>query len=80
MMVLDFFDTLPCFLQGWTYKMKASFLEIYNEDIRDLLASEKGLKYEIKRIDTKTNDVYVTNLKVASFSISESFRRLSEPD
>ena len=59
--------------------MKASFLEIYNEDIRDLLASEKGLKYEIKRIDTKTNDVYVTNLKVASFSISESFREVVRP-
>ena len=44
--------------------MKASFLEIYNEDIRDLLATEKGLKYEIKRMDAKTNEVYVTNLKV----------------
>ena len=59
--------------------MKASFLEIYNEDIRDLLASEKGLKYEIKRIDTKTNDVYVTNLKVHSFSISESFMEIVRP-
>ena len=59
--------------------MNASFLEIYNEDIRDLLASEKGLKYEIKRIDTKTNDVYVTNLKVASFSISESFMEIVRP-
>jgi len=44
--------------------MEASFLEIYNEDIRDLLATEKGLKYEIKRVDNKSNDVYVSNLKV----------------
>ena len=44
--------------------MEASFLEIYNEEIRDLLATEKGLKYEIRKVDTKSNDVYVSNLKV----------------
>jgi len=44
--------------------MEASFLEIYNEEIRDLLATEKGLKYEIKKVDSKTNDIYVPNLKV----------------
>ena len=55
------------FFQGWTYKMEASFLEIYNEDIRDLLATEKGLKYEIKKVDTKSNDIYVSNLKVNIF-------------
>ena len=27
--------------------VKASFLEIYNEEIRDLLAVEKDLKYEV---------------------------------
>ena len=27
--------------------LKASFLEIYNEEIRDLLAVEKDLKYEV---------------------------------
>ena len=30
-----------CFL------LQASFLEIYNEEIRDLLAVEKDLKYEV---------------------------------
>ncbi len=44
--------------------MQASFLEIYNEEIRDLLATDKGLKYEIKKVDAKSNDIYVTNLKV----------------
>lgn len=48
--------------QGWTYKMEASFVEIYNEEIRDLLATERGLKYEIKRVDSKSTDIYVTNL------------------
>lgn len=36
--------------QGWTYKMKVSFLEIYNEKIRDLLRDGKDtdIKHEIK--------------------------------
>jgi len=35
---------------GWKYEMKVSFLEIYNETIRDLLREEKAreLKHEIK--------------------------------
>jgi len=50
--------------KGWKYKMEASFLEIYNEEIRDLLATEKGLKYDIKKVNAKSNDIYVTNLKI----------------
>ena len=46
--------------------IQASFLEIYNEEIRDLLATEKNLKYEIKMTDAKGSDVYVTNLNVSS--------------
>lgn len=37
--------------KGWEYQMEVSFIEIYNEDIRDLLRSgqhEAG-KHEIKR-------------------------------
>ena len=45
--------------------MDASFVEIYNEEIRDLLATEKGLKYEIKRTDSKTDEIYVSNVKVS---------------
>ncbi|XP_018015347.2 kinesin-like protein KIFC1 [Hyalella azteca] len=40
--------------QGWEYKMEVSILEIYNEDLRDLLASPadaKNLSYEIKLTD-----------------------------
>lgn len=48
--------------------MEASFLEIYNENIRDLLGSDDTLKYEIKMVNNgKTNsdsEVTVTNLKV----------------
>ena len=60
-MSIDFYLFLPVRL-GWSYKMEASFVEIYNEEIRDLLATERGLKYEIKRVDSKSTDIYVTNL------------------
>ena len=43
---------------------QASFLENYHEEIRDLLATERNLKYDIKMCDSKGADVYVTNLKV----------------
>ncbi|XP_068213634.1 kinesin-like protein KIFC1 isoform X2 [Palaemon carinicauda] len=52
--------------KGWEYKVEASFLEIYNETIRDLLVSPKeakNLTYEIKFQDNKKHEVYVTNLK-----------------
>ena len=44
--------------------LQASFLEIYNEEIRDLLAVDKDLKYEIKMTDSKSSELSVTNLRV----------------
>ena len=49
---------------GRQFRIHASYLEIYNEEIRDLLATEKNLRYDVKMADTKGTDVYVTNLKV----------------
>lgn len=50
-------------LLGWEYKVEASFLEIYNEHIVDLLdATQKT--HEIRMVDTKGSDLYVTNLQV----------------
>jgi kinesin family member C1 len=42
--------------QGWVYEMEVTFIEIYNESIRDLLrhGSSNDLKHEIKR-DTNGN-------------------------
>lgn len=48
----------------WQYKLQASFLEIYNEEIRDLLAVEQNLKYDIKMTDSKGSDLHVTNLRI----------------
>lgn len=50
--------------KNWEYKLQASFLEIYNEEIRDLLTTDNTLKYDIKMSDSKGTDIHVTNLKV----------------
>ena len=69
--------------KGWEYKLQvrdcfyvyrfvkmnfqASFLEIYNEEIKCLLTNDPGnTKYEIKMIKSDDNDkeLHVTNLKV----------------
>ena len=44
--------------------MSASFLEIYNETLRDLLASSSGssASHEIKMDPERPGQVYVTNL------------------
>ncbi|KAG9454248.1 hypothetical protein H6P81_007152 [Aristolochia fimbriata] len=56
--------------QGWTYKMQASMLEIYNETIRDLLSSNRsggGPGYSGKQhaIKLDTNGItYVSDLTI----------------
>jgi hypothetical protein len=61
--------------------LEASFLEIYNEEIRDLLATEKGLKYEIKMATKENKDdanggVYVSNLHVEEVRTPEQISAL----
>lgn len=46
--------------KGWVYKIEASFMEIYNEQIRDLLGPSGG-NHEIRVVNSET---IVTNLKV----------------
>ena len=47
--------------QGWEYTLSASFLEIYNETIRDLLAEPgTNLKYDIKH--DREGHVSVSNI------------------
>jgi kinesin family member C1 len=51
--------------KGWEYQMEVSFVEIYNETIRDLLRSgpaSEELKHEIKK---ETNgSVYITDINM----------------
>lgn len=49
--------------KGWAFSFEASYLEIYNETIRDLLASkvDTDAKYDIKHVEGKS---YVTDLTV----------------
>jgi len=54
--------------KGWQYTMEASFLEIYNETIKDLLGSgDVNVKHEIKLVNPNNTgsacEVMVTNVK-----------------
>merc|ERR1719471_2196122 len=62
--------------KNWSYKLHASFLEIYNGEIRDLLNHETGLKYEIKMSDSKGSDVHVTNLKVEEVTSEDQIENI----
>lgn len=50
-------------LLGWEYKIEASFLEIYNEHIIDLLDAQSKV-HEIRMTDNRGQDLYVSNLCV----------------
>lgn len=68
------FETSQCLVsQGWKYKMQASMLEIYNETIRDLLATNRtsiheggASKYNIKHDangNTSVSDLTVVDVR-----------------
>ncbi|XP_041069526.1 kinesin-like protein KIFC1 isoform X5 [Carcharodon carcharias] len=63
---------------GWTYKFTASFLEIYNETLRDLLVMkpEKNVEYEIKRLNNKSEQLHVTNLKYVTVATEDQVHNL----
>lgn len=62
---------------GWELTVKASFLEIYNEIIYDLLNSSKDqVTHEIKMVNSKGTDLYVSNLKEEEVKSSHDFIRL----
>ncbi|XP_058951460.2 carboxy-terminal kinesin 2-like [Pocillopora verrucosa] len=57
--------------KGWQYTIEASFLEIYNETIRDLLGSgDSNTKHEIKIVNPSNTggacEVTVTNVKTVT--------------
>ncbi|XP_072115527.1 kinesin-like protein KIFC1 [Mobula birostris] len=63
---------------GWVYKFTVSFLEIYNETIRDLLVRkpEKSVEYEIKQLSSTNQQLHVTNLKYVGVETQEEVYKL----
>ncbi|KAI4482108.1 hypothetical protein M0804_009127 [Polistes exclamans] len=61
-------------LLGWEYKIEASFLEIYNEHIVDLLDSQCNKIHEIRMRDNRGHDLYVSNLKVEEIHNAEELQ------
>ncbi|NXI22205.1 CTK2 protein, partial [Zosterops hypoxanthus] len=50
--------------KGWQYRFSASFLEIYNEALRDLLLAkgDRGSELEIRRLAPGSDELHVPNL------------------
>lgn len=63
--------------KGWQYKFSASFVEIYNETIGDLLDTkkDKSIKHEI-RMTGKSSTVSVTNLTTVDVTDEQQIARL----
>ncbi|CAH4037312.1 protein claret segregational-like [Pieris brassicae] len=62
---------------GWELSIKASFLEIYNEVIYDLLDSSKDQEsHDIKMVNSKGSELYVSNLREEEVKSSHDFIRL----
>ncbi|XP_058806809.1 protein claret segregational-like [Phymastichus coffea] len=64
-------------LLGWEYKIEASFLEIYNEQIVDLLDNTKK-NHDIRMADSKGSDLYVSNLLVQEINSPEELNQCLE--
>uniref|UniRef100_A0A8C0BUE5 Kinesin motor domain-containing protein n=1 Tax=Buteo japonicus TaxID=224669 RepID=A0A8C0BUE5_9AVES len=59
--------------KGWEYGFTASFLEIYNESLRDLLAGrpERGAELEIRRVSSTSEELHVPNLRCVPVASEE---------
>lgn len=53
--------------RGWTYQMEGSFVEVYNEDIRDLLGDDEksNKKHEVHH-DMANHETTITNITTLS--------------
>lgn len=63
---------------GWEYVIKATFLEIYNEVLYDLLSDEqKEMEIRMAKNSSK-NDIYVSNITVETVTDPNHLRQLME--
>lgn len=58
--------------KGWEYSFEASFIEIYNETLRDLLTGRTDV--DIKQLSKNSTEVLVTNLSVEVVDSIEKVR------
>lgn len=69
------FDKIKNFEKfDWHYEVSASFLEIYNENIRDLLEPNSTLSYEPRYNEGR--GITVSNLKIVQIESAEVLKRL----
>lgn len=61
---------------GWEYEIRATFLEIYNEVLYDLLSNEQK-NMEIRMAKNKT-DIYVSNITEETVSTANRLRQLMQ--
>ena len=67
--------------QGWEYHLQVSFLEIYNETIRDLLlkpSKNEPLKLHIKQKSVNSKLLYVSDLTMVDVSTIDQIDGLME--
>lgn len=66
--------------QGWTYSFVASYVEIYNETVRDLLATGtrkgQGSECEIRRAGPGSEELTVTNARYVPVSCEKEVEAL----
>ncbi|KAI5965243.1 KAR3 [Candida pseudojiufengensis] len=72
--IFDYIEELKKQDPNWTYSINGKFLEIYNENIKDLLNLNSNLKYEIKHDDVaqKTTISNITTTDITSIDQTNS--------
>nr|AHX37049.1 Kinesin Motor Protein [Gallus gallus] len=63
--------------KGWQYRFSASFLEIYNESLRDLLGARPECgELEIRRVSSASEELHVPNLRRVPVASEDEVLRL----
>lgn len=61
------------------YSFSASFLEIYNEALRDLLGGDRGGELEIRHISSASKELHVPNLRCVPVASEDEVRNPNPP-
>jgi len=63
--------------RGWNYTMRGSFVEVYNESLNDLLATDEDKKLEIKH-DMQNSETTVTNVTNVNLDSTDEVESILE--